>query len=145
MVQFRVRAESLGEVAGLLQTVIATFDAHVAETDAAVTSVAGKSWKGDDSEMLEQIWTSWQASATGVRQTLEGLAIALRSAEGGYNTTESGLTGAFTQNQGRTNAKAASRGEATLQAAAVSTVGAAGGARTTDGNRKNEGRKKVDS
>lgn len=94
MVQFRVRASSLGEVAANLQSVIAVFDGHVASTTNVVGSVADVSWRGDDATAFMETWTLWQQQADLVRMSLTTLAAQLVAAEAGYTSTEGGLVNA---------------------------------------------------
>lgn len=100
MVQYRVRTESLGEVANLLQSVVSTFDAHVAETGSVVRSVVDSSWEGEDATLFEKNWQEFQAGATALRTVLSSLAGRLQAAEGGYGSTESGLSGGFSESAG---------------------------------------------
>jgi len=100
MVQYRVRTESLGEVANLLQSVVSTFDAHVAETNSVVRSVVDSSWEGEDATLFDTHWQEFQASATALRSVLASLATRLQAAEGGYGTTETGLSGGFSESAG---------------------------------------------
>jgi len=100
MVQYRVRTESLGEVANLLQSVVSTFDAHVAETNSVVRSVVDSSWEGEDATLFDTNWQEFQASATALRSVLASLATRLQAAEGGYGTTETGLSGGFSESAG---------------------------------------------
>lgn len=95
MVEFRVRAQSLGEVAAQLQSVVTTFDAQVAEAASVVSSVSGASWQGDDADTFVEAWTEWQAGAVVVRAALTSLATKLVSAQSGYLGTEGGLSGRF--------------------------------------------------
>ncbi|MGW9112070.1 WXG100 family type VII secretion target [Microbacterium sp. NPDC055683] len=96
MVQFRVRAESLAEVAGLLGSVIATFDGHVSGADAQVQN-ALQNWKGADADSFQQNWTRFVALSEQVRLALTGLQGGLVAAGAGYDTTEAGLRKAMTQ------------------------------------------------
>lgn len=95
MVQYRVRANSLGEVSTLLDTVVATFDSNLAEANATVSSVAGSTWQGADADKFVELWGQWQDGALLVRQALTGLSSQLRMAESGYISTEVGLSGGF--------------------------------------------------
>ncbi|GMA27243.1 WXG100 family type VII secretion target [Arenivirga flava] len=97
MVQFRVRAQSLGEVAGHLQTAIAVFDGHVAQVDGVVGGVVQTSWRGEDADKFAEYWQQWHAQADAVRLSLSTLATLLAAAEGTYTTTESSLTAASTR------------------------------------------------
>ncbi len=97
MVQFRVRASSLGEVAANLQSVIAVFDGHVASTSNVVGSVADVSWRGEDATAFLESWALWQQQADLVRLSLTTLAGQLVAAEAGYTTTEGGLVNASTR------------------------------------------------
>lgn len=90
MVQFRVRAESLAEVAGLLGSVIATFDGNISSVDSQVQN-ALQNWKGDDAESFRQNWSRFVALSEQVRLSLTGLQNGLISAGVSYDTTESGL------------------------------------------------------
>jgi WXG100 family type VII secretion target len=92
MVQYRVRTESLGEVANLLQSVVSTFDAHVSETDSVVRSVVDSSWEGEDATLFDTNWQEFQAGAAALRAVLSSLAGRLQAAEGGYGSTETGLS-----------------------------------------------------
>lgn len=96
MVQYRVRPESLGEVAQMLRTVVATFDGHLADTDAAVRAVIDTAWKGEDATAFDTTWTDFQADAVLLRGVLESLAIRLVAAESAYSGNETALGGAFT-------------------------------------------------
>jgi WXG100 family type VII secretion target len=100
MVQYRVRTESLGEVANLLQSVVSTFDAHVSETDSVVRSVVDSSWEGEDATLFDTNWQEFQASAVALRAVLSSLAGRLQAAEGGYGSTETGLSGGFSESAG---------------------------------------------
>lgn len=106
MVQYRVRANSLGEVSTLLDTVVATFDSNLAEASATVSSVAGATWQGDDADKFVELWGEWETGALMVRQALTGLASQLRMAESGYITTEVGLSGGFANRRQSTAATA---------------------------------------
>jgi WXG100 family type VII secretion target len=100
MVQYRVRTESLGEVANLLQSVVSTFDAQVAETDSVVRSVVDSSWQGEDATVFDTQWNEFQAGATALRAVLSSLATRLQAAEGGYGATEAGLGSGFADSEG---------------------------------------------
>jgi uncharacterized protein YukE len=95
MVQYRVRANSLGEVSTLLDTVVATFDSNLAEASATVRGVAGSTWQGDDADTFVELWGQYEEGALMVRAALTGLASQLRMAESGYISTEVGLSGGF--------------------------------------------------
>lgn len=95
MVTFRVRAQSLGEVAAQLQGVIAVFDGNVEQAASVVDSVVGASWQGEDAEKFAEYWEQWNAAAIVVRTSLTTLAMQLTTAEASYTTTESGLSGGF--------------------------------------------------
>ena len=95
MVQFRVRASSLGEVAAQLQGVIGVFDGNVEQVASVVSSVANSSWKGEDADKFVEAWEAWNASAITVRTSLTTLMMQLNAAEGSYTSTESGLSGGF--------------------------------------------------
>jgi WXG100 family type VII secretion target len=88
MVQFRVRAESLDEVAALLQQVIAAFDSSMATTRSQVSSVVNASWRGPDADTFEQTWTQFEATSVTVRSSLSALSGALAAASVSYNQTE---------------------------------------------------------
>ncbi len=95
MVQYRVRPESLGEVAQMLRSVVATFDGHISETDAAVRNVVDTAWKGEDATAFQTTWGEFQASSGVLRGVLESLAVRLMSAETAYQGNETSLGGAF--------------------------------------------------
>lgn len=106
MVQYRVRAQSLGEVSTLLDTVVATFDSNLAEASATVSNVAGSTWQGEDADKFVELWGEWESGALLVRQALTGLASQLRMAESSYITTEVGLSGGFGNRRQSTTAVA---------------------------------------
>jgi uncharacterized protein YukE len=95
MVQFRVRAASLGEVAAQLQTVVGVFDANVASVRSTVAGTVGVSWVGEDADAFAEGWAAWEAQAALVRTALTALAGQLTAAEGSYTANETGLTGGF--------------------------------------------------
>lgn len=95
MVSFRVRAQSLGEVAAQLQGVIGVFDANVEQAASVVDSVVNSSWVGEDADKFAEYWEHWNAAAIIVRTSLTTLAVQLSTAEGSYTATESGLSGGF--------------------------------------------------
>ncbi|RUR01591.1 WXG100 family type VII secretion target [Labedella endophytica] len=107
MVQYRVRANSLGEVSTLLDTVVATFDSNLAEASATVSSVAGSTWQGADADKFVELWGQYEEGALLVRAALTGLAGQLRMAESGYVTAEVGLSGGFANRRQSTSATAA--------------------------------------
>lgn len=95
MVQFRVRAQSLGEVAAQLQGVIAVFDSHVEQAASAVSNVVDATWVGEDADKFAEQWEVWSASALTLRASLTSLAVQLGTAEGSYTSNESGLQSGF--------------------------------------------------
>lgn len=95
MTAFRVRAESLGEVAALLDQVLSTFEQHVAAVQTTVTAVTAASWIGDDSTDFQEKWEKFTTQATGLGAVLSGLSAQLKGGEGTYNVTEAGLNGGF--------------------------------------------------
>ncbi|WP_221584808.1 WXG100 family type VII secretion target [Microbacterium sp. G2-8] len=96
MVQFRVRATSLNEVAGLLGNVLATFDGNVAAVDSTVRSTLS-TWKGDDATELEANWQSFVTLSETVRMSLTNLQTGLIGASQGYTTTEGGVRQSMAQ------------------------------------------------
>ncbi|WP_144711520.1 WXG100 family type VII secretion target [Curtobacterium pusillum] len=107
MVQYRVRPESLGEVAQMLRTVITTFDGHLSETDAAVRTVVDTAWKGEDATAFETTWTDFQADAVLLRGVLESLAVRLVAAESAYHGNETALGAAFSDTRSQLGSTAA--------------------------------------
>ncbi|WP_186317578.1 WXG100 family type VII secretion target [Curtobacterium sp. 9128] len=107
MVQYRVRPESLGEVAQMLRSVVATFDGHISETDAAVRNVVDTAWKGEDATAFHTTWGEFQAGATLLRGVLESLAVRLVSAETAYHGNETALGGAFADTRSQLTPQAA--------------------------------------
>ena len=91
MVEFKVRADSLEDVAKLLQMVIASFDLHMSHVENRVHQVAGTSWRGDDAETFLEGWRVFEGASVDVRAALEGLAGSLRAAASTYNLTEAGI------------------------------------------------------
>jgi uncharacterized protein YukE len=96
MVQFRVRAESLTEVAGHLGSVIATFDGNLAAVESQVNGVL-PNWKGDDQESFQENWKAFVAMSDAVRMSLVALQNGLISASSGYDTTEMGVRRSLAQ------------------------------------------------
>lgn len=95
MVYFKVRADSLSEVAALIGTVIATFDSNLATADNVVTRMAGTTWVGEDAEKFGENWGTFMTLAAQVRLALTGLQHGLIAADGSYTRTESGVGGSF--------------------------------------------------
>jgi len=91
MSTFRVRASSLGEVSAQLNSVLAVFDAQVAEVSSVASGVVGASWLGEDSDAFQESWTQWQQTTVVVRSALTALSVALAAADGAYTTTESSI------------------------------------------------------
>ncbi|GGR15023.1 MULTISPECIES: hypothetical protein [Agromyces] len=106
MVQFRVRASALSEVAALLGTVLATFDTNLSTVDAQVKRTVDVTWKGDDAESFSEGWATFMTTAGFVRQSLAALQAGLIAADGSYTQNESGVQRSFT---GRAPALAAMR------------------------------------
>jgi uncharacterized protein YukE len=123
MVQYRVRANSLGEVSTLLDTVVATFDSNLAEASATVSSVAGGTWQGEDADKFVELWGQWQDGALMVRAALTGLSSQLRMAESGYISTDVGLSGGFA-NRRQSTVSSASGASAMAQRVAANRQGA---------------------
>lgn len=109
MVQFRVRAESLTEVAGHLGSVIATFDGNLAAVESQVNGVL-PNWEGDDQESFAENWKAFVAMSDAVRMSLVALQNGLISASGGYDATEMGV--GRSMNQGRPGVVALRKGTA---------------------------------
>ena len=99
MVFFKVRAESLSEVAALIGNVIVTFDANLASADSVVSRMAGTTWVGDDAEKFSEDWASFVTLASQVRLALTGLQQGLIAADGSYTRTETGIGTGFRQRQ----------------------------------------------
>jgi uncharacterized protein YukE len=99
MVFFKVRAESLSEVAALIGNVIVTFDANLASADSVVSRMAGTTWVGDDAEKFSEDWASFVTMASQVRLALTGLQQGLIAADGSYTRTETGIGTGFRQRQ----------------------------------------------
>lgn len=96
MVSFRVRASSLSEVASLLGTVIATFDANLSAVDSHVSRTVDVSWQGEDAESFGEGWATFVTTAAAVRQSLVALQTGLVAADGSYTQSESGIQRSFT-------------------------------------------------
>lgn len=107
MVQYRVRANSLGEVSTLLDSVVATFDSNLSQASSTVSNVAGSTWQGADADKFVELWGQYEEGAILVRAALSGLAAQLRMAESGYLTTEVGLSGGFANRRQGTSTTAA--------------------------------------
>ena len=99
MVFFKVRADSLSEVAALIGNVIVTFDANLASADSVVSRMAGTTWVGDDAEKFSEDWASFVTLASQVRLALTGLQQGLIAADGSYTRTETGIGTGFRQRQ----------------------------------------------
>ncbi|MCD5346225.1 WXG100 family type VII secretion target [Agromyces sp. H3Y2-19a] len=97
MVYFKVRADSLSEVAALIGSVVTTFDANLASVDRVVTRMAGTTWVGEDAEKFAENWGTFLTLAGQVRLSLTGLQHGLMAADGSYTQTESGVGGSFRQ------------------------------------------------
>lgn len=85
----------------MLQSVVSTFDAHVSQTNASVRNVVDATWEGEDATAFEASWQQFQGDAAALRAVLESLIGRLYQAEGTYGMTETGLSGAFAQNQNK--------------------------------------------
>jgi uncharacterized protein YukE len=95
MVYFKVRSDSLSEVAALIGNVVATFDSNLASADQVVTRMAGTTWVGEDAEKFGENWDTFMSLAGQVRLALTGLQQGLIAADGSYTQTESGVGGSF--------------------------------------------------
>lgn len=106
MVQFRVRASALSEVAALLGTVLSTFDTNLSTVDAQVKRTVDVTWRGEDADSFSEGWATFMTTAGFVRQSLAALQAGLIAADGSYTQNESGVQRSFT---GRAPALAAMR------------------------------------
>lgn len=97
MVQFKVRVESLSDVASLLDGACTMFDGNVSSVDETVSRVVSSGWNGDDSDAFQASWAEWRGQAAALRATLSGLAAQLVAAGGQYSSTDSGLGSGFVQ------------------------------------------------
>ncbi|WP_127794263.1 WXG100 family type VII secretion target [Agromyces sp. LHK192] len=95
MVYFKVRADSLSDVAGRIGTVIATFDANLAGVSSTVTSMAQTTWRGLDADKFAEEWANFETQAALVRQALSTLQMKLIAADGSYTRTETGVRTSF--------------------------------------------------
>ena len=95
MVYFKVRADSLSEVAALIGNVIVAFDANVAAVDSTVGRTVDATWVGEDADKFGENWASFVAMSGQVRLALTGLQQGLISADSSYTRTESGVGGSF--------------------------------------------------
>src|SRR5690606_5635 len=95
MVTFRVRASSLSEVASLLGTVVATFDANLSAVDSHVKRTVDVSWRGEDADSFGEGWATFLATSAAVRQSLVALQTGLIAADGSYTQTEAGVQRTF--------------------------------------------------
>ncbi|WP_350349138.1 WXG100 family type VII secretion target [Agromyces sp. G08B096] len=111
MVYFKVRADSLSEVAALIGNVIVTFDSNLASADGVVGRVAGTTWVGEDAEKFGENWASFMTMASQVRLALTALQQGLIAADGTYTRTETSLRGSFRQgSQGLVTVRSSSAG-----------------------------------
>lgn len=97
MVDFDVSTNSLGDVARLLQSAIATFDSQLENAQGTVNRIVNQSWQGTDADLFDSSFQDWHNSALGVRSVLETLALTLVAAENGYESTETALDNSFDQ------------------------------------------------
>lgn len=95
MVYFKVRADSLSEVAALIGNVIVAFDANIAAVDSTVGRTVDATWVGEDADKFGENWASFVAMSGQVRLALTGLQQGLISADSSYTRTESGIGGSF--------------------------------------------------
>ncbi|RXZ69934.1 WXG100 family type VII secretion target [Agromyces albus] len=95
MVYFKVRSDSLSEVAALIGNVVVTFDSNLASADQVVARMAGTTWVGEDAEKFGENWDTFMTFAGQVRLALTALQQGLISADGSYTQTESGVGGSF--------------------------------------------------
>lgn len=95
MANFEVTTQSLGDIARLLQSAIATFDERVANSDGVVHNIVNGSWQGQDAELFASSWQQWHTGAMGVRQVLENISLTLLAAQAGYEGVENALDGGF--------------------------------------------------
>ena len=89
----------------MLQSVVTTFDAQVSQTNSSVRNVVDSTWEGEDATAFEASWQQFQGDAATLRAVLESLIGRLYQAEGTYGMTETGLSGAFAQNQNKSAAR----------------------------------------
>lgn len=99
MAQYRVRTETLGQVAQTLQSVVTTFESQVGSTNSHVQSVVDVIWKGEDAATFQKSWTDFQAGSAALAATLRDLAERLRQAGASYELNETGLSGNFLENK----------------------------------------------
>lgn len=99
MAQYRVRTETLGQVAQTLQSVVTTFESQVGSTNSHVQSVVDVLWKGEDAATFQKSWTDFQAGSAALAATLRDLAERLRQAGVSYELNETGLSGNFLENE----------------------------------------------
>ena len=95
MANFDVTTQSLGEIARLLQTAIATFDARVTNSDGVVHNIVNATWEGQDADLFATSWSQWHTQAMAVRESLESIALTLIAAQAGYEGVENALDGGF--------------------------------------------------
>jgi len=95
MVYFKVRSDSLSEVAALIGNVVMTFDSNLASADQVVARMAGTTWVGEDAEKFGENWDTFMTFAGQVRLALTALQQGLIAADGTYTQTESGVGGSF--------------------------------------------------
>ena len=96
MVYFKVRSDSLSEVAALIGNVVATFDSNLASADGVVTRMVDSTWVGEDAEKFGENWSGFMVLAGQVRLALTGLQQGLIAADGSYTQNESGVQRGFT-------------------------------------------------
>ena len=115
MANFDVTTQSLGEVARLLQSAIATFDERVSNSDGVVHQIANGSWQGQDAELFASSWAQWHSSAMAIRMVLENISVTLLSAQSGYEGIESALDSSFDETTAKlTPAKPAAAAPASI-------------------------------
>ncbi|MFJ3379120.1 WXG100 family type VII secretion target [Curtobacterium sp. NPDC090217] len=134
MAQYRVRTETLGQVAQTLQSVVTTFESQVGSTNSHVQSVVDVIWKGEDAATFQRSWTDFQAGSAALAATLRDLAERLRQAGASYELNETGLSGNFLENKHVVPVRKidGAAGETTAPAASGATIISAGG--VTGGN-----------
>lgn len=104
MVHFRVRAATLGQVAGMLQGAIGVFDSNMSTVEGIVNGTAGATWQGKDADKFVEAWGKFAVGADGLRQVLQSLQSRLMLAESQYTSSEAGIGRSFAGARGMTNA-----------------------------------------
>lgn len=95
MATIKVTSEELRNLSGTVTNGANSIQDQQASLRNAVQQVVGEGWEGAASSSFNELWQKWDKSATGLKESLDGISQLLQKSADAYDQTEDQIKGAM--------------------------------------------------